>query len=54
MFTNLELLFHMFVTSKLQVNCEIGYINTIDMKWYKYVHLLNTDMKLKISGKSRI
>ena len=35
--------------SKLLVNCKIGYINVIDMKWY--VHLLNTYMKLKIPGK---
>ena len=40
--------------SKLQVYCEIGCINVIDMKWYKYVHLLNTGMKLKIPGKNRI
>ena len=51
MFTNLKLLFQVFVTSKLHINCKIGYINVIDMKQYKYVHFLNRDMKLKISSK---
>ena len=54
MFTNLKLLFQVFVTSKLQVNHKISYINVIDMKQYKYVHLLNIGMKLKISSKNRI
>ena len=52
--TNLKLLFQVFVTAKLQVNHEIGYINVIDMKWYKYIYLLNTVIKHKISSKSRI